>query len=127
MKKKGPNKRYTAELKIQVAETVLKERISLKEAVRRFELSGPEAVKRWLRIYREEGPAALYEERRGRRKGIREEPIRPLPRQDINEATRSDLVQEVKWLRAENDYLKKLRALVLEEERQNKGQKSSQN
>jgi transposase len=34
-----------------------------------------------------------------------------------------DLLAEVQRLRAENDYLKKLNALVLEEERQSKGRK----
>lgn len=119
MKKREPYKRYSGELKILVAETVIKERMSLKGAVRQFGIGSPAVIKRWLRIYKEEGKEALLEERRG---SFQRVPIQRPPRQNAKDADRETLIKEVEWLRAENDYLKKLRALVLEEEAQNKKQ-----
>ena len=66
--------------------------------------------KRWERIYLEEGPEGLAIERRGRSSKGR--PPKQLPKQ-----VEEDLLAEVQRLRAENDYLKNLQALVLEDER----------
>ena len=57
----------------------------------------------------EEGPEGLAIERRGRSSKGR--PPKQLPKQE------EDLLAEVQRLRAENDYLKNLQALVLEDER----------
>ena len=54
-------------------------------------------------------------ERRGRKSTGRPKKLKP----EVEE----DLIAEVQRLRAENAYLKKLRALVLEEERRGKGRK----
>ena len=63
----------------------------------------------WERIYLEEGPEGFLVERRGRNSTGRP---RKLPKE-----VEEDLLAEVQRLRAENEYLKKLQALVLEEER----------
>ena len=72
-------------------------------------------VKRWERIYLEEGAEGLIKERRGRacsadgtRKG------RP-PK--LDKKVEEDLIAENQRLRMEIEYLKKLSALVLAEER----------
>ena len=67
-------------------------------------------IERWERIYLEEGPEGLAIERRGRSSKGR--PPKQLPKQ-----VEEDLLAEVQRLRAENDYLKNLQALVLEDER----------
>ena len=74
-------------------------------------------VKRWERIYLEEGAEGLMKERRGRacaaggtRKG------RP-PK--LDKKVEEDLISENQRLRMEIEYLKKLSALVLAEERKN--------
>ena len=63
----------------------------------------------WERIYLTEGPEGLGIERRGRGSGGRP---KKLPKE-----VEEDLLAEVQRLRAENDYLKNLQALVLEDER----------
>ena len=69
------------------------------------------AVQRWERIYLEEGAEGLMKERRGRKsKG------RP-PK--LDKKTEEDLIAENQRLRMEIEYLKKLSALVLAEEREN--------
>ena len=116
MPKGIPNKRYTGEFKQMVVETMQKEGLSYTEAARQFDVCNHDRVVSWERIYLEEGPEGLYIERRGRKStGRHSKQLKP----EVEE----DLITELQRLRAENAYLKKLRALVLEEERQNKRRK----
>ena len=116
MPKGIPNKKYTGEFKQMVVETMRKEDLSCKETARRFEIRSDRQVRNWERIYLEEGPEGLYVERRGRKSTGR-------PPKQLKPEVEEDLITELQRLRAENAYLKKLRALVLEEERQNKRRK----
>ena len=97
--------------------------LSYHEAVRKYGLGNAQfggvraMLQRWERIYLEEGAEGLMKERRGRackasgtRKG------RP-PK--LNKKVEEDLIAENQRLRMEIDYLKKLSALVLAEERKN--------
>ena len=108
MPKGVPNKRYTAEFKKQVVETMMKEKLSYREVTRQFEINDHKQVGAWERIYLTEGPEGFAIERRGRGGKCRKQ----LPKE-----AEEDLLAEVQRLRAENDYLKKLQALVLEDER----------
>lgn len=67
---------------------------------------------RWERILHEEGSEALGIERRGKKSTT--------PKKDINKD--KDLLEENRVLRMENDYLKKLKALV--EKREDQERKS---
>ena len=109
MPKGVPNKRYTAEFKKLVIETMLQEKLSYQETCRRFEVGSRDRIKSWERIYLTEGPEGFAVERRGRKSTGRP---RNLPKE-----VEEDLLAEVQRLRAENEYLKKLQALVLEDER----------
>ena len=92
-----------------VVETMMREKLSYCEAARQFDVSNHHRVADWERIYLMGGPEGLYIERRGRGSTGR-------PKQFPKEVE-EDLLKEVQRLRAENAYLKKLQALVLEEER----------
>ena len=118
MPKGKPNKKYTGEFKQMVVETMRKELLSYQETARRCEVRSDTQVRSWERIYLEEGPEGLYVERRGRNSHGGGRPAKQL-KPEVEE----DLIAEVQRLRAENAYLKKLRALVLEEERRGKGRK----
>ena len=109
MPKGVPNKRYTGEFKQMVAEVIIRDKMSYREAAKQFEVSNHHLVADWERIYLMEGPEGLYIERRGR--GSKGRPTK-YPKE-----VEEDLLKEVQRLRAENAYLKKLQALVLEEER----------
>ncbi len=111
-----PNKRYTGEYKQKVVETMMREKLSYKEAARQFDVSQDTVVAKWERIYLEEGPEGLYIERRGRSSKGR-------PPKKLKPEVEEDLLAEVQRLRAENAYLKKLNALVAERVRQERKQK----
>ena len=116
MPKGIPNKRYTGEFKQRVVETMMQEKLSYREAARQFDVNDHKRVASWERIYLEEGPEGLYVERRGcGSKGRPPKKLKP----EVEE----DLLAEVQRLRAENDYLKKLNALVAERVRQERKQK----
>ena len=104
-----PNKQYTPEFKKMVVETMEKEQLSIYATMQEFGINDHKIIERWERIYLEEGPEGLAIKRRGR--GSTGRP-KKLPK-DVEE----DLLAEVQRLRAENDYLKNLQALVLEDER----------
>ena len=92
-----------------VVETMMQQKLSYWEAARQFNVSNHHRVADWERIYLMEGPEGLYIERRGR--GSKGRPTK-FPKE-----VEEDLLKELQRLRAENAYLKKLQALVLEEER----------
>ena len=108
MPKGVPNKRYTAEFKKMVVEAVRDHHMSYAEAEKQYDVAHG-CIQKWERIYLMEGPEGFEIERRGRESKGRP---RKFPK-DVEE----DLLKEVQRLRAENAYLKKLQALVLEEER----------
>ena len=124
MAKKGQRqKKYSAEFKIGVILDMREHHMGYCETVRKYweiskgqEQNYKNAVQRWERIYLEEGAEGLMKERRGRacsasgtRKG------RP-PK--LDKKTEEDLIAENQRLRMEIEYLKKLSALVLAEERE---------
>lgn len=109
MPKGIPNKRYTAEFKVQVIETMREDGMSYRETARQFEVNDHHRIQNWERIYLTEGPEGFQVERRGRSSNGR--PAK------LTKAVEEDLLAEVQRLRAENAYLKNLQALVLEDER----------
>ena len=92
-----------------VVETMKKEHLSIYAAMQEFGINDHKIIERWERIYLEEGPEGLSVERRGRSSTGRS---KKLPKE-----VEEDLLAEVQRLRAENDYLKNLQALVLEDDR----------
>ena len=116
------NKVYSAEFKIGVIMDMREHHMGYCETVRKYwdvtggqEKNYKNIVKRWERIYLEEGAEGLMKESRGRacsadgtRKG------RP-PK--LDKKVEEDLIAENQRLRMEIEYLKKLSALVLAEER----------
>ncbi len=103
---------YSGKFKQSVVEDIRKNHLSYSEAMSKYGIRGKMSIQKWERIYLEEGPQGLSVERRGR--GSTGRPPK------LGKKVEQDLISEVQRLRAENDYLKKLNALVLEEERRNR-------
>jgi transposase-like protein len=109
---------FHGELRQQVVEDVLKNKLSYSEAMRKHGISGKMTIQRWERIYLEEGAEGLYVDHRRGIPGT-ERSHQPAPgKQD-----EKTLLKEVERLRAENDYLKKLHALVSERVQRKKKRK----
>ena len=115
------NRNYNAEFKISVIMDMREQHLVYRETARKYELGTSGSVvntlKRWEHIFLEEGAEGLMKERRGRackasgtRKG------RP-PK--LDKTVEENLIAENQYLKMEIDYLKKLSALVLAEERKN--------
>ena len=120
---KRKNKVYSAEFKIGVIMDMREHRLGYRETARKYDLvrqsetAAASMLHRWERIYLEEGAEGLMKERRGRacsasgtRKG------RP---HKLDKKGEEELIAENQRLRMEIEYLKKLSALVLAEEREN--------
>ena len=124
MAKKGQNQRkYSPEFKIRVIMDMREHRLSYHETVRKYELGNDQTggarlmIQRWERIFLEEGAEGLMKERRGRAcKASGSNKGRP-PK--LDKKVEEDLIAENQRLRMEIEYLKKLDALVLAEEREN--------
>ena len=122
MAKKGQQQRkYSAEFKIGVIMDMREHRLGYCETVRKYwDLTTGQAenykniVKRWERIYLEEGAEGLMKERRGKA-NIADGTKKGRPPK-LDPKVEEDLIAENQRLRMEIEYLKKLSALVLAEE-----------
>lgn len=101
---------YDGEFKQNVIEYMHTNHLSATETAIKFNLANHSIVLKWERIYYEEGPQALYKERRGRSKNMSSKP----KKKKLSKENEEDLIEEVQRLRMENAYLKKLQALVQE-------------
>ncbi len=111
---KNNNSSYKGTFKKYVVEYMHANHLSATETAIKFNLSNHIIVLKWEQIYYEKGPQALCEERRGTKRKMKKES----KKKDLNE---KDLLAEIEQLRMENEYLKKLNALVQERiKRENK-------
>jgi len=114
---KNQKSSYDGKFKQDVIEYMHKNHLSAVETAYRFNLGNNHVVSKWEHIYNEEGPQALYQERRGRRKNMSSKK----DKKELSKKVKEELIEEVQRLRMENEYLKKLNALVQERiKRENK-------
>ena len=121
--------KYSSEFKISVIMDMREHRLGYRETVRKYwdisqgqEENYKNIVKRWERIFLEEGAEGLMKERRGRAcKASGSNKGRP-PK--LDRKVEEDLIAENQRLRMEIEYLKKLSALVLAEEQKNDKKRS---
>ena len=102
---------YDGDFKISVIEYMHKNHLSLSRVAVEFGIPNETTVSKWERIYYEEGPQALFKNNRGRKSNMSSDTSR---KKKLNKETEEDLIAEVQRLRMENEYLKKLNALVQE-------------
>ena len=131
MAKKGlKQKKYSTEFKIGVIMDMREHHLGYRETARKHfdaksrseEERYKDSIRRWERIFLEEGAEGLMKERRGRAcKASGSNKGRP-PK--LDRKVEEDLIAENQRLRMEIEYLKKLSALVLAEEQKN-GKKRS--
>lgn len=130
--KKRTNKKYSPEFKLSVILDMREHELTYTETVRKYCLGNTQTggarlmVQRWERIFLEEGAVGFTIERRGRtRKMDNQKKGRPR-KKPLGKTIENDLIAENQRLRERNEqlemeceYLKKLDALVRENERKN--------
>ena len=116
------NRRYSTEFKMCVIMDMREHRLSYKETVRKYwegskgkEANYVKQIQLWERIFLEEGAEGLMKERRGKNNTSGKKGRPP----KLDKKVEEDLIAENQRLRMEIEYLKKLSALVLAEEREN--------
>ena len=117
------NKKYSPEFKIRVIMDMREHHLGYRETARKYlgaqnrteEDLYKDNVRRWERIFLEEGAEGLMKERRGKSNtnGKRGRPPK------LDRKVEEDLIAENQRLRMEIEYLKKLSALVLADEQKN--------
>lgn len=109
---------YSAEFKLAVLQRMWREDLSAREAAALFDIRGGHSViNTWERQYHGGGLQALAPQPRGRPKKMPSlpapKPAEPETGPSVDDSrSHADLLKEVKYLRAEVAYLKKLEALV---------------
>ena len=124
MKNRRIFKKYSPEFKISCIIDMRDHNLSYSETARKYLCEkGQESIfkgrlKLWERIFLEEGEAGFYIERRGRKRKM-DNPNKGRPKKKLDKQVKQDLIAEnqqlkerVEQLEMENEYLKKLDALV---------------
>lgn len=100
--------RYSAQFKLHVLERIAREGLSDRQAVAIYNLRNSGVLSQWRGQYTEGGVGALTPKRQSKAAMPHKNPPAPLPK----DMTIEQLREELAYLRAENDYLKKLDALI---------------
>lgn len=109
---KKQQRNYSGDFKVNAVEYMHNNHLSLSEAAPVFGIPTTSTLSKWEKIYYEKGPQGLREWAPCRKPRMYKEPIdRP---ENIEPTLEKNLIAEIKQLRMENEYLKKLNALVLE-------------
>ena len=107
---KHRNGSYSAEFKESVVRYKKQNHLSGREVAARFNIPGPATIQAWERRYDEGGIQALTDQR-GQKKSMSKH-LNESPRKPLEEMSQEEMHAELQYLRAENAYLKKLKALI---------------
>jgi transposase len=109
-------KKYSADFKLSALQHMWDNKLSYAATAAIFDIRGQCFLGIWERSFREGGIDALQPVPRGKIKKMpvpdTSNPISPAPAPADDTRTREELVTELNYLRMENAYLKKLKALV---------------
>lgn len=110
---------YSVARKLAILRHMWDNELSYAQTAAAFNIRGTGSIPAWERCYHSGGIDALMPRQRGRPKKMPDSqpPAAQLPTDDETR-TREELLVEVNYLRMENAYLKKLKALVQEQKQQ---------
>lgn len=105
--------KYTLEVKLAAVRFYLDGEAGIKSVAARFFI--PQAyLKRWVRLYQGRGADTLHQDNRGRYKRVKRHPKTADQTKTI---TPEEMQDELRYLRAENAYLKAMQEHLLEKKR----------
>jgi len=105
--------RYSPAFRHSVVIGMRRDGLSLRQAAARFDVRSPKHIRRWCEQYDRGGLPALSDRPRTMPPRKSSRPKVQLP---DDQRPMKDLIKELSYLRAENAYLKKLDALIREDE-----------
>ena len=107
---------YSAAQKLAILQHMWKNELSYGQTAAAFNIRSPGHLSKWECCYHSGGINALQPRRRGASKKMADsKPVPPQTPVDDDVRSREELLAEVNFLRMENAYLKKLKALVQEQ------------
>lgn len=110
------NDRHSPEFRLVVVQRALSEELSMREAAARFNISNESVVRHWVKVYKDTGEEGLMNIKPGRSKNMtKPQKTPPITDAELEKLSPEELRAELRYLRAENAYLKKLKALVQSE------------
>jgi len=119
----GNRAALSPEFRVTVIQAIIRDALSVREATARFNISNESVVLHWVNVYKETGLTGLLKIKRGRaRKVTKKSSHHPQPDKALEKLSPEELRAELRYLRAENAYLKKLKALVQSEKNGRKPQ-----
>jgi transposase len=118
-------KYFSADFKLKVLGRMRREMLSYRQVAALFDIRNRDIIAVWERAYAEGGVAALQPHWLKRRSVMEKQTDQKSAGEDPDEAsrTRQELLEELQQLRAENAYLKKLKALTHPDQRTAHGKK----
>ena len=117
--KQHDHNRYTGDFKVHVIEYKQNNQLSAKQTAAYFNIPSWQSILNWEKIYNQEGTDALRQERRGK-SGFRTGTMKGKKPDFSPKSEIETLQEENRRLRMENEYLKKLNALIQEREKSGK-------
>jgi transposase len=96
------NNKYIRELKLQAVDMYINQGMSAAYVAKTLNIKNRTQVQRWVNLYKSKGDTAFDEETRGKAPG----PTKGRPKTKF-----SSVEEELKYLRMENEFLKKLHPL----------------
>lgn len=96
------NNIYSKEMKLRAVSMYLNEHIGSRVVARELGITNKTQVQHWAKLYQEKGECAFDEETRGKS----EHPRKGRPKTKF-----ASMEEELQYLRMENEFLKKLKAL----------------
>lgn len=111
----GQRRRYLPEFKLRVVLHALQTGDSPAAVAALFNIPSFTTVTTWARLYQENGADALHQDNRGRYKRVKRH---PRTAEQVSPLTPEEMQEELRYLRAENAYLKAMQEHLLEKKRQ---------
>jgi transposase len=109
---------YDGKFKVAVVHYYFKKGLSLNQTASYFKIPNEGIICQWVKIYKRLGASGLSGETRGRKRSsmAKKPPKEQIPPNASADQKLAEMQKELDYLRAENAFLKKLEALVQQEE-----------
>lgn len=125
LKPRQRHRKYTPEFKLKIIQKMITSHWSIKQTALHFDISSPSLITQWFKKYNQSNQQGLIPKPKGRPRLMKTlSKIDKILSKSISDLTQDELIERLKYLEAENAFLKKLEALEKKKAEQ-KSQKSS--